>query len=632
MERFFESLLKLWSEPLTGALLVVLAVLAGFFIWQVLFRGIVLAHNLKKMARNARSISSLSVMEAQKKLEESFSQTRWKDLWTEFSDTLHQQSDPNEIEPSILSVRATVSADAVFTPEALVDGPLHAEFYRHLPGILTGLGIIGTFYGLIRGLGEFKPDMNAVDGVNAQLSQLFGHVLLAFVFSTIAIALAMFFTIVEKIVYARCVAHANALTLAIDGLFKTGVGEEYLSTLVIKADETSTQTRQLKDSLVDDLKVMLSNLTEQQIAATRQLSIDIGEHLDKQVAAPMKEVISTFNSTQSSTASVAANVLENLMTAFMAQMKESVGGQMNDLSDLMKGTASSMATAEQSMRQLVADMNTASGAASVGMQEAMREVLAHLGEHQKTSEATAAETQLRLSSELQVAMSRLAEVQGESTRLSNEAATEAAKIIRDATGAAVRSGDEAVQAAHGLVERIGGVSTSAIEGLERGAHSIQAASAGVEDMIVRLNGACQGLASLHEEATKSNEVLGRSTANLEQGARGVSAAASALSHTVDSLTKVAGLMSTEAEARSQILSDLQRTLSGATQSLEQFSGLSRTLQDDLANSVARFGKATTEVLSANLVQFDDQLANAAKILSGIMDELAEQGDRLNKSS
>ena len=34
----------------------------------------------------------------------------------------------------------------------MVDAPLRTEFYKHLPGILTGLGIIGTFSGLIIGL------------------------------------------------------------------------------------------------------------------------------------------------------------------------------------------------------------------------------------------------------------------------------------------------------------------------------------------------------------------------------------------------------------------------------------------------------------------------------------------------
>jgi hypothetical protein len=42
-----------------------------------------------------------------------------------------------------------------FSEHALVVTPLKTEFYKHLPGILTGIGIIGTFLGLIMGLSSF---------------------------------------------------------------------------------------------------------------------------------------------------------------------------------------------------------------------------------------------------------------------------------------------------------------------------------------------------------------------------------------------------------------------------------------------------------------------------------------------
>ena len=33
-----------------------------------------------------------------------------------------------------------------FNTQVLVDTPLNTEFFRHLPGLLTGIGIIGTFW------------------------------------------------------------------------------------------------------------------------------------------------------------------------------------------------------------------------------------------------------------------------------------------------------------------------------------------------------------------------------------------------------------------------------------------------------------------------------------------------------
>ena len=42
-------------------------------------------------------------------------------------------------------------AEMYFNGQSVVDGRLRAEFFKHLPGLLTGIGIIGTFTGLIGG-------------------------------------------------------------------------------------------------------------------------------------------------------------------------------------------------------------------------------------------------------------------------------------------------------------------------------------------------------------------------------------------------------------------------------------------------------------------------------------------------
>lgn len=73
----------------------------------------------------------------------------YKHLWDEYSETLHPQKSMVGEEEIIIGYRSTVRAEAFFNTETLVDIPLRTDFFKHLPGIFTGLGIIGTFYGLI---------------------------------------------------------------------------------------------------------------------------------------------------------------------------------------------------------------------------------------------------------------------------------------------------------------------------------------------------------------------------------------------------------------------------------------------------------------------------------------------------
>ena len=77
-------------------------------------------------------------------------------LWAEYSEALDKRNlSPEPVSARARRWRASALAETFFSDYALVDSPLRSDFYKHVPGILTGLGIIGTFSGLINGLIHF---------------------------------------------------------------------------------------------------------------------------------------------------------------------------------------------------------------------------------------------------------------------------------------------------------------------------------------------------------------------------------------------------------------------------------------------------------------------------------------------
>ena len=115
-----------------------------------------------------------------------------------------------------------------FSTRALIDVPLRTDFFKHLPGILTGLGIIGTFGGLITGFAGFGVSGNA-DHVNASVETLIDSVRNAFFVSFVAITLSIVITFVEKMGITRLQEHVQRLQHTVDGMFDAGAGEDYLS-------------------------------------------------------------------------------------------------------------------------------------------------------------------------------------------------------------------------------------------------------------------------------------------------------------------------------------------------------------------------------------------------------------------
>ncbi|MFM2327921.1 MAG: hypothetical protein RLZZ494_24, partial [Pseudomonadota bacterium] len=61
-------------------------------------------------------------------------------LWNEYQDTLHVQRENRDGQMEDVSIRSTVLADTYFNEQFVVDSRLRTEFFKHVPGIFTGLG------------------------------------------------------------------------------------------------------------------------------------------------------------------------------------------------------------------------------------------------------------------------------------------------------------------------------------------------------------------------------------------------------------------------------------------------------------------------------------------------------------
>lgn len=94
-------------------------------------------------------------------LDERFgSHTSLKQAWSNYKKTFHNSYEAADGEDRVVHSHATVQSEAFFTESIVVDIPLKVEFYKHLPGIITGVGIIVTFAGLLIGLLAFDPAGN----------------------------------------------------------------------------------------------------------------------------------------------------------------------------------------------------------------------------------------------------------------------------------------------------------------------------------------------------------------------------------------------------------------------------------------------------------------------------------------
>lgn len=300
-------------------------------------------------------------------------------LWHEYKDTLHEQKEANSSGiQEVIAIRATVPAETIFSTQALVDSRLRTEFFKHLPGILTGLGIIGTFLGLLQGLQAFHISENT-QVVRASLEALLHGVFDAFLVSATAIGLAMLITLIEKWVTSGLYRKVEELVFLLDHMFESGAGEEYLARLVHASEDSASQTKILKDALVADLKTVLSELTDRQInasaAGNQQLGEQIISGLQVSLQEPLNRISGAVEQIGGSHSDAIGRVLTDAIAGLTQRIQELFGGQITGINQLQQQTIDALQGAVTKLEQMASNVDSAGQKATDAMANKLTEAL-----------------------------------------------------------------------------------------------------------------------------------------------------------------------------------------------------------------------------------------------------------------
>lgn len=541
-----------------------------------------------------------------------------KHLWDEYTETLHEQYDHIDGERRLVAIRATVPAEVFFNTQVLVDTPLNTEFFRHLPGLLTGIGIIGTFSGLIVGLSGFEPAGNA-EAVKTSLGALMEGVKEAFYASAGAITAAMLITFVEKSILTRRYKQVEALAQAIDTLYEAGAGEEYLARLVKAAEENTTHTAQLKQSLVDDLKQILTDLSDRQIAAQQkhgqQLAQDIGQAIQISLQTPLNQISDAVAQASGQQGTAVQHMLENLLTAFMDQMKQTFGGQMHGLNEMMTQSTAAMREMQAGFGKLIADLGQTSQKATDDLTDKLGVALGaadrrHMKlEEQIKNTVTALEEQRKAAAEEE--QKHLGEMTSKTELFVSGLAQESEKLNAETLKAVAAMGESIDKMSAGAQDMYLAATEfkdagNAVSGvMQQGAETMGTLSTAAD----RVSTASSGLA----EVMTANQ-------NAQQTIQGM----------INALGDVVAQAKREAGVSQQIVSDMEKVAQQLRLVEQQTRDYFNHLNDLLDKAFGTFGDAVTRELGTNNAAFQSELTKGTNLLMSAFTELAAVVGTLHK--
>jgi len=628
----YQSILAATPTPVlaTGG---VLAVLVLIFFVVFLAPGVLHWFRLSSIQRRIQKFESKNFASEFKKV---FAKDRrLSHLWKEYQDSLHIQREERDGQLTTVAIRATVPSELYFNSQFVVDSRLRTEFFKHLPGLFTGIGIIGTFSGLIEGLRAFQVSENAAT-VRASLESLMHSVGEAFLISATAIAAAMVVTFVEKLLLASLYRRTEEIAHAIDARFDAGAGEEYLSRLVRASEDSASQSKILKDALVKELGELLRELTAAQIASSRESQVQLAERLaqtsKEQVEAtrqdnkalgatiaesiqqslqgPLQDIANTVKSASGDQSASAVRMLQDVMTSFSQRLNDLFGGQIAGLSDLNQQTARSIQDAVGTLQTLVANIEESSRRSTDAMAERMAQAIEKMEARQEAmnAQSTAFVEQIR-----QLVASSQSETNTKLQATLETIGTQVAGMLATLSESQAKVFEGNRSREESMTDRARSAVSSMSESVEAAIKEMSAASAQMAQNVAVLT---QTTSSSVDKMNAGAEQLGTASRNFAAAGERVTSVMGQAANVTAKLSETSGALTTGASALQELLRDYKTQRDAVGQLVSELRAtveLARKEASLTGDVLARIESSATRLGTAQK-QADEYLAGVSRVL------------------
>ncbi|MGO3920655.1 anti-phage ZorAB system protein ZorA [Acinetobacter venetianus] len=592
--------------------------------------------------------------------------TPLKHAWLNYKNSFHDIYETVDGEDVLVSSRATVSSDVFFSQAVIVDTPLRVEFYKHLPGIITGVGIIATFAGLLFGLLAFDPAGDPAK-VQDSLGLLLGGVSEAFMASALAIGTAMIITWREKSWLRQCYEQLETLTTEIDKLFETdSTGEEYLAKLLKSSQANETNARQLKDSLVNDLKVMMTNLVEEnkknQIAFAAQLSesyakssqdmaTQIGQSITDTLQAPLDKIASSVQQVSGDQGSAVQELMTDVLTAFMSKLESTFGSQMTGMTEMMTQSVSAMKEMQLGFSQLLTDMKVNSETSTKTLEIQMSKMIEDIQQKQNAmsnqmnlmvdhlSQGAAkigeqgqhaieqlngkvSELMGNLSGTMSELMSDVTKQRMEQDRVileNQQKLHEQSSALIDNLGTEIKDliahSQNAVQVYKENIQKLSQVTTDSITGMNNGAEKMRLASEQFNTAGSSLITVTDKTSQLIAEVSTTSTHLTSASSNLISLLKDYKDSQESVKQAISTLEGLIKQAQAEVGMSSEMLKDMNQMTTALNQVKKEMQDYLEQVSDVLVKSFESFGSSVETSLNHSLGAFDNTLDQAVKRLA-----------------
>lgn len=271
----------------------------------------------------------------------------FKKAWQEFKESLI-------IPERRKVVYKTDEASLFFSEDRLLGQSLNLRFWNSLPALLVGLGILGTFVGLVWGLIPFSGiDFTQSGEIQIAIRELLSGVSTAFVTSVWGMLVSLLFNGVEKLCIGKVSREIANLQDVLDVPFTLKTEEEIAEK---QKDELEQQTAALKSFSTD-----LANDIKSAMADGRQVLIQELHNATKSFSSAITEQLEpTFNNLNTALEELrkqkeesSTDAIQQLVEEFQKSLSGSATTQMEALAETVSKASESLITLPEQLSSMM---------------------------------------------------------------------------------------------------------------------------------------------------------------------------------------------------------------------------------------------------------------------------------------
>ena len=323
-------------------------------------------------------------------------------LFSEFNH--HLVNVPKQDGSGGFALRRSVDANEIFTDDRLAPGLSSNRIFQALPGIMTGLGVLGTFVGLQLGIGGL--DLQDLKKLETSIVPLIQGCAVAFSTSVWGVGASLLFSFFEKILEGFALGGVRKLQQRVDALVPRYVPEEAMA-------ELAQSSRSSEDLL-------------------KGLAVAIGDEMQKAIGrlgAEIKDaVVNATREGQGPLAEQSAQLLSSAITAELSKLKDTIDGMAQRFTDDFSTVSSELSRQVQSFGPTVTSLAEAVTSAQATVSNAVAKLNAHESVMSSMGEAS---DKIKQAAESFVAMNGTLETSANRNKEAAEAQHAAANVNQD---------------------------------------------------------------------------------------------------------------------------------------------------------------------------------------------------------